>query len=83
MTEVVPVPKTSIYLSSEDYEYLVDVVARMSQKKHRIYTLSQVIKLLIRLLRLIHENGIPDDLGYFLEAKDKEILDLFLTKPRE
>ena len=76
-------PKTSIYLSEEDYNYLIDVVARMSQKKHKIYTLSQVIKLLIRLLRLIHRDGVPDDLGYYLQSKDPEILELFLTKPRE
>ena len=74
-------PKTSIYLSSEDHEYLVEVVARMSQKRRKLYTLSQVIKLLIRLLKIFHREGLPKKLEDYFRDNDEEILDLLLAKP--
>lgn len=72
--------RTTIYISQEDYDYLLQLAAVMSIKYKKQYTVSQIIQLLIRLLRIIQENY-PDDLGYLLQSKDPEILDLTLLSP--
>ena len=74
-------PKTSIYLSEEDHKYLVRLAGTLQVKLGKKYSISSIIHMLIRFLKLIHQHGMLDDLGYFLESKDKELLDLFLTKP--
>ena len=76
-------PKTSIYLSDDDYNFLLRLAATLTIKKNKKYSLSHLIKLIIELIRMVHEDGIPDDLGYYLQNKNPEILDLFLAKPQE
>jgi len=69
--------RTSIYLDPSDYQYLLLVAAKLTTMRRKQYNISNVISLLVRFLKLIHNHSIES----IWDLQDEELKALILAKP--